>query len=79
MDYVLDPELAAVVAALPKMDLSDLASARATEQLLINHLPRYELRNLLSIQDIVIQIGRCPRRSWLVSMRRPSAAALCPR
>jgi acetyl esterase len=54
MDYLLDPELAAVASALPKLDLCDLASARAAEQLLINQLPRYEARNSLSIQDIAI-------------------------
>jgi acetyl esterase len=54
VDYVLDPELAAAAAALPKMDLSDLASARATEHLFISHLRPYEARNPLSIQDITI-------------------------
>lgn len=54
MDYVLDPELAAIAAALPRMDLSDLASAREAERLLVGHLPTYEARTKLSIQDITV-------------------------
>lgn len=54
MDYVLDPELAAVVAAIPKVDLSDLASAREAERLLANHQPTYEARIPLSVQDISV-------------------------
>jgi acetyl esterase/lipase len=54
MDYVLDPELAVVAAALPRMDLSDLASARETERLLVDHLPTYEARTALSIRDITV-------------------------
>lgn len=56
MDYVLDPELAAVAAALPKMDLSDLESARELERLIVGHLPQYESRIPLSIQDIAIPV-----------------------
>ena len=54
MDYVLDPELAAVAAAIPKLDLSDLASAREAERLMAGHLPKYEARIPLSVQDITI-------------------------
>jgi acetyl esterase len=54
MDYVLDPELAEVAATLPKLDLSDLASARAVEQLIVSHLPQYEARNPLSVHDVAI-------------------------
>lgn len=58
MDYVLDPELAAVAAALPMMDLSDLASAREAERLLVGNLPTYEARAPLSIQDITVPGGQ---------------------
>ena len=54
MDYVLDPELAAVAAAIPKLDLSDLASAREAERLMAGHIPKYEARIPLSVQDITI-------------------------
>ena len=54
MDYVLDPELAEVAATLPKVDLSDLASARAAEQLIVSHLPQYAARNPLSVRDVAI-------------------------
>src|SRR5271166_26178 len=55
MDCVLDPELAAVAAALPKMDLSDLASAREAERLMVGDVPKYDARNPLSVQDIAVQ------------------------
>ena len=55
MDHVLDPELAAVAAALPKMDLSDLASAREAERLMVGDLPKYDARIPLSVQDIAVQ------------------------
>ena len=54
MDYVLDPELAEMAATLPKLDLSDLASARAVEQLIVSHLTQYEARNPLSVHDVAI-------------------------
>jgi acetyl esterase/lipase len=54
MDYVLDPELAAVAAAIPKVDLSDLAAAREAERLMFAHLPKYEARIPLSVQDIAV-------------------------
>ena len=53
-DYVLEPELAAVAAALPKMDLSDLAAAREAERLLFAHLPKYEARIPLTVQDVIV-------------------------
>jgi acetyl esterase len=55
MDYVLDPELAALAAAVPKMDLSDLAAARETERLMVGHLPKYRARIPLSVHDIAMQ------------------------
>ncbi len=58
MDYVLDPELAAVAAALPKIDLSDLASAREAERLMVGDLPKYDARIPLSVQDIAVQQNR---------------------
>lgn len=54
MDYVLDPELAAVAAALPKVDLSDLAAAREAARLMFDQLPQYEARVPLIAQDINI-------------------------
>ena len=54
MDYVLDPELAAAAAAIPKMDLSDLASAREAERLVVGHLPPYEAQMPLSVQDVTV-------------------------
>jgi acetyl esterase len=54
LDYVLDPELAAVAAALPKMDLSDLASAREAERLVVAHLPNSEAQIPLTVQDIIV-------------------------
>lgn len=54
VDYVVDPELAEVPAAIPKMDLSDLASAGAAEQLIVEHLPKYETWIPLSVRDIGI-------------------------
>jgi acetyl esterase len=49
-----DPELAAAAAALPKIDLSDLAAARETERLALAHLPKYEAGIPLSVQDIAV-------------------------
>lgn len=54
MDHILDPQLAAVAAAIPRVDLSDLASAREAEQLMIGHLPEYESRIPLSIKDVTV-------------------------
>ena len=54
MDYFLDSELAELAATLPKMDLSDLASAREAERFVVGHLPRYEARIPLSVHDIVV-------------------------
>lgn len=54
MDYVLDPELAALAAALPKMDLSNLAAAREAARLTLSHLPKYEARISLSVRDITV-------------------------
>lgn len=54
MDYLLDPELAPAAAAVPKMDLADLASARETEKLLTGHLPQYESQVSLSVQDAAV-------------------------
>jgi acetyl esterase/lipase len=56
MDYVLDPELAAVATALPTIDLSDLASAREHERLLVGHLPQYESRIPVSVHDIAVPV-----------------------
>ena len=55
MDDILDPELAARAAALPKLDLSDLASARETERRMVGHLPTYDARIPLSVNDIIVQ------------------------
>ena len=54
MDYVLDPELAAAAAAIPKIDLSDLASAREAERLVVDHLPPYEAQMPLFVQDVTV-------------------------
>lgn len=54
MEYVLDPELAAVAAALPKLDLSDLASAREAERHTVSHLPSYESQVPLSVQELTV-------------------------
>jgi acetyl esterase len=80
MDYVLDPELAAVAAALPKMDLSDLASAREAEQLIVGHLPKYEARIPLSVQDIVVpgqqDTADVPARVYAPAQRSAPVPAL---
>jgi hypothetical protein len=52
--YILDPELASVAAAIPKVDLSDLAAAREAERAMAGHLPQYEARMPLSVQDATI-------------------------
>jgi hypothetical protein len=54
VDYILDPELVAAAAAIPKTDLSDLAAAREAERLMTDHLPKYETRIPLSVQDVTI-------------------------
>jgi acetyl esterase/lipase len=59
MDYVLDPELAAVAAGLPKLDLSDLAAAREAERLLVRQLPTYEERIPLSVRNITVAGRQC--------------------
>ncbi len=53
-NYVLDPELAAVASAIPRVDLSDLASARAAARQMGHHMPRYEARVPLSVQDVTV-------------------------
>lgn len=53
MDYFLDPELAAVSAALPKMDPADLAAARDAGQMFAQ--PKYFCRTPLAVRDILIR------------------------
>ncbi|MEE6179344.1 alpha/beta hydrolase [Mycobacterium sp. 050134] len=53
MNDVLDPELAAAAAALPRMDLSDLAAARESGQLLFAQ-PRYHAAIPLTIRDVAV-------------------------
>jgi acetyl esterase/lipase len=57
MDYVLDPELAAVAAALPRMDLSDLAAARESGQLLFTQA-KYDARIPLTVRDVIVPGGQ---------------------
>lgn len=54
MAYALDPELAAVAPAIPKMDLSDLQAARAVERSMVSSLPQYEARIPLSVCDVIV-------------------------
>lgn len=54
MDHILDPELAALASALPRMDLSDLASAREAERMVAGHLPQYQAQAPLSVRDVAI-------------------------
>lgn len=53
MEYILDPELAAAAAALPKMDLSDLAAARESGQSLFAQ-PKYDAGVPLTVRDMVV-------------------------
>jgi acetyl esterase len=79
MDYALDPELAAVAAALPKMDLSDLAAARESGQLLFAQ-PKYEARIPLTVQDVIVPGGQStagvPVRVYVSAERSTPAPAL---
>jgi acetyl esterase/lipase len=54
VDYILDPELAAVAPAIPRVDLSDLAATREAERLMAAHLPVYEAQAGLSVLDVAI-------------------------
>jgi acetyl esterase/lipase len=54
VDYVLDPELAAMAPAIPRVDLSDLAATREAERLMAAHPPVYEAQAGLSVQDVAI-------------------------
>ncbi|BBX62699.1 esterase [Mycobacterium saskatchewanense] len=57
MGDVLDPELAAAVAALPTMDLSDLAAARESGQLLFAQ-PKYHAGIPLTVCDVAVNRSR---------------------
>lgn len=78
MDYILDPELATVAAALPKMDLADLASARETERAVVGHLPQYEAQTPLSVHDITVSHGAAdvPVRVYVPTERSASLPGL---
>ncbi|PZG17034.1 alpha/beta hydrolase [Nonomuraea aridisoli] len=53
-DYVLEPELAAVAAALPRLDLTDLRAARELERQVSAHLPSYESATPLEVRDVLV-------------------------
>jgi acetyl esterase len=80
MDHVLDSELAAAAETLPKLNLSDLATARKAERLMVAHLPKYEARIALAIQDITIPGNQItadvPARVYAPAERPASLPAL---
>jgi acetyl esterase len=79
MDYFLDSELAAVAPTLPRLDLSDLRSAREIERVAVEHLPSYEARMPLSVRDVAIPGGPkdVPARIYAPAERsRPLPALL---
>jgi acetyl esterase len=54
VEEALDPELAVAGAAMPAMDLSDVAATRELGRLMMSHLPRYESQLPLSVQDVTV-------------------------
>ena len=54
MDYVLDPELAALAPAIPRVDLSDVPATREAERHMTAGQPVYEAQAELSVQDVAI-------------------------
>ncbi|HET6501506.1 MAG TPA: alpha/beta hydrolase [Amycolatopsis sp.] len=57
MGHLLDPELVAVAAVLPKMDLSDLVSTREAARLVALRRPVYEPRIPLSVREVTVPHG----------------------
>jgi len=55
--HLLDPELVAVAAVLPKMDLSDLVSTREAARLVALRRPVYEPRIPLSVREVTVPHG----------------------
>jgi acetyl esterase len=54
MDYVLDPELAAVAPMIPALDLSDVPGMRALARQFLGSAPQYESEGTLSVEEITI-------------------------
>ncbi|MFF3751732.1 alpha/beta hydrolase [Streptomyces sp. NPDC002018] len=54
MDYILDPELAAIVPMIPAMDYSDVPGMRALVRQFLDAAPSYESARALSVEDIRI-------------------------
>ncbi|WAJ46381.1 alpha/beta hydrolase [Mycobacterium sp. Aquia_216] len=80
MDYLLDPELAAVASAVPTMDLADLASARESQRLAVAQLPKYESRTPITTTDVVVadrhDFAEVPVRIYASADRVTPAATL---
>ncbi|TDD45627.1 alpha/beta hydrolase [Nonomuraea terrae] len=53
-DIILDPELVGLAAAIPPLDLTDLAAARESERHIVAHLAAYESRTPLTVRDLLV-------------------------
>ncbi|GII35674.1 alpha/beta hydrolase [Planotetraspora phitsanulokensis] len=54
MTDMLDPELAAVAAGFPRLDLADLAAAREMERRFAAHVPVYDSSTPLTVQNLLV-------------------------
>ncbi|GAA4557731.1 alpha/beta hydrolase [Planotetraspora kaengkrachanensis] len=54
MTDILDPELAAVAAGFPRLDLADLAGAREIERRFAAHVPAYDSSTALAVKDLLV-------------------------
>jgi acetyl esterase len=54
MEYVLDPELAAVAPVIPALDLSDVPGMRALTSKLLASAAQYEPERMLNVEDVAV-------------------------
>ncbi|HEX6354555.1 alpha/beta hydrolase [Actinophytocola sp.] len=54
MAYAFDPELAPWIAMLPNLEFTDIAELRGADEMMSEHMPRYDPPVPVSIRDVVV-------------------------